>query len=119
MIPEELSHSVVGFSKSPKIYPGCATQDMSTNSFSANILIMENGQVLQEEGAVVRLELTASNQWFLAITRDETRRFSIKPERVMRSSSCNIFTHSIIWTMDSCWKLEFPNKQICWIFKEL
>ncbi|KAL2549406.1 Enhancer of polycomb-like transcription factor protein [Forsythia ovata] len=98
---------------------GGVTQDMSATICSANILIIEMDKCYREEGASVTLELAASKQWFLAITRDGIRRYSIKPERVMRPSSCNIFTHSVIWTMDSCWKLEFPNKQNWWIFKEL
>lgn len=95
------------------------TQDLGANSCSANILITEMDKCHREEGATITLEVSPSEQWVLAVMRDGIYRYSIAAKNVLRPCGCNRFTHSIIWTGDGGWKLEFPNKLDWAIFREL
>ncbi|KAL2482102.1 Enhancer of polycomb-like transcription factor protein [Forsythia ovata] len=95
------------------------TQDLGANSCSANILTIEMDKCYREEGAIITLEVSASEQWFLAVVRDGIYRYSLAAKNILRPCGCNRFTHAIIFTGDSGWKLEFPNKLDWAIFKEL
>ncbi|KAL2465063.1 Enhancer of polycomb-like transcription factor protein [Abeliophyllum distichum] len=95
------------------------TRDLFANSCSANILNIEMDKCYREEGATITLEVSASEQWFLAVMRDGIYRYSLAAKNILRPCGCNRFTHAIIFTCDSGWKLEFPNKVDWAIFKEL
>lgn len=86
---------------------------------NANILIVESDKCLREEGANIVLEFSASCEWLLVVKKDGSARYTHKAEKVMKPSSCNRFTHAIIWSTDSGWKLEFPNRRDWFIFKDL
>ncbi|PPS02074.1 hypothetical protein GOBAR_AA18582 [Gossypium barbadense] len=86
---------------------------------SANILVTEPDRCYREEGAIVALELSASREWLLVVGKDGSTKYTYKADRAIRPSSCNRFTHAIIWTGDDNWKLEFVNRQDWVIFKDL
>ncbi|KAG8503314.1 hypothetical protein CXB51_001269 [Gossypium anomalum] len=86
---------------------------------SANILVTEPDRCYREEGAIVALELSASREWLLVVEKDGSTKYTYKADRAIRPSSCNRFTHAIIWTGDDNWKLEFVNRQDWVIFKDL
>ncbi|TYI43233.1 hypothetical protein ES332_A01G154100v1 [Gossypium tomentosum] len=86
---------------------------------SANILVTEPDRCYREEGAIVALELSASREWLLVVGKDGSTKYTYKADRAIRPSSCNRFTHAIIWTGDDNWKLEFVNQQDWVIFKDL
>ncbi|TYH87992.1 hypothetical protein ES332_D01G156400v1 [Gossypium tomentosum] len=86
---------------------------------SANILVTEPDRCYREEGAIVALELSASREWLLVVEKDGSTKYTYKVDRAIRPSSCNRFTHAIIWTGDDNWKLEFVNRQDWVIFKDL
>ncbi|KAF5742601.1 hypothetical protein HS088_TW09G00652 [Tripterygium wilfordii] len=86
---------------------------------SANLLIIESDRCYREAGAIVILEISDSREWSLVIKRDGSTRFTHKAEKVMRPCSCNRFTNAIIWSGDDNWKLEFPDRQEWFIFKDL
>lgn len=92
---------------------GCATH------CSANLLVTETDKCYREEGATVTLELSASNQWLIAVMKDGTKRYNLVAHKAMRQSWNNRFTHATIWMVDSGWKLEFLNRRDWLIFKEL
>lgn len=97
------------------------TNDFDVSSCSANLLIIESDKGYREEGAVIKLEPSSSNQWFLSVTRDGSTRYSLKPQIIERPFSCNRFSHAIIWKDEGCngWMLEFYNRQDWVVFKEL
>ncbi|KAI3470411.1 hypothetical protein Pfo_027074 [Paulownia fortunei] len=98
---------------------GVLTQDVCASSCSVNLLVTDTDKCYREEGVIITLELSASKQWFLAVSKDGTKRYSLTAQKVMRPSCSNRFTHAILWACDGGWKLEFPNKQDWLIFKEL
>lgn len=85
---------------------------------SANILVTELDRCYRE-GAIVTLELSASREWLLIVEKDGSTKYTYKADRAISPSSCNRFTHAIIWTGDDNWKLEFVNRQDWVIFKDL
>lgn len=85
---------------------------------SANILIVESDRCFRENGANVMLEVSASKEWFIAVKKDGSMKYSHKAEKDMRYAS-NRHTHAMIWNGEDGWKLEFPNRQDWMIFKEL
>lgn len=95
------------------------TQDLGANCCSANILITETDKCYREEGTTITLKVYPSEQWVLAVMRDGIYRYILAVKNALRPCCCNRFTHSIIWTVDGGWKLEFPNKLDWAIFKEL
>ncbi|XP_059665972.1 uncharacterized protein LOC132311854 isoform X2 [Cornus florida] len=96
------------------------TQDIDSACCSANILVIESDKCHREEGATITLETSTTKQWYLAVKREGIMRYSLMAQKIMRPSSCNRVTHDIIWTEDNnSWKLEFPNRQDWFIFKEL
>ncbi|KAK8994523.1 hypothetical protein V6N11_045606 [Hibiscus sabdariffa] len=94
------------------------TQNVDLAQCSANVLVIEQDRCYRE-GAIVALELSASREWLLVVKKDGSTKYACKADRNIRSSSCNRFTHSIIWTGDANWKLEFANQQDWVIFKDL
>ncbi|XP_038884677.1 uncharacterized protein LOC120075394 [Benincasa hispida] len=96
-----------------------SAMDVDSSCCNANILIIESDKCSREEGASIVLELSASCEWLLAIKKDGSTRYTHKAERVMKPSSCNRFTHAILWSVDNGWKLEFPNRRDWFIFKDL
>lgn len=107
---KELKSSVVG-----------SSNDIDSTSCSANILVIESDKGYREGGAIIKLEMSSSDQWYLSVSRDGTRRYSLKPQSVMRPYCCNRFTHAIIWKDDGSngWMLEFFSRQDWFVFKEL
>ncbi|KAK6137735.1 hypothetical protein DH2020_028519 [Rehmannia glutinosa] len=105
--------------KELKSTPRVLTQDVRASGCSVNLLITESDKCYREEGATITLELSASKQWCLSITKDGMKKYSLTAEKVMRPSCSNRFTHDVIWTVDGGSKLEFFNKQDWLIFKEL
>ncbi|KAH6801649.1 hypothetical protein C2S51_033095 [Perilla frutescens var. frutescens] len=96
------------------------TQDgCASSSCSANLLITDTDKCYRVEGATIALEVSASNQWLLSVTKGGTKQCSLIAQKVMRPSSFNRFTHAVIWSGDGCLKFEFPDKQDWMIFKEL
>lgn len=94
-------------------------QGADSSQCSANILVTEPDRCYREEGAIVALELSASREWLLVVGKDGSTKYTYKVDRAIRPSSCNRFTHAIIWTGDDNWKLEFVNRQDWVIFKDL
>ncbi|XP_022765559.1 uncharacterized protein LOC111310397 [Durio zibethinus] len=94
-------------------------QNVDSSLCSANILVIEPNRCYREEGAIVTLELSASQEWLLVVQKDKSTKYAFKVDKFMRPSSCNRFTHAIIWTGDDNWKLEFPNRHDWVIFKDL
>lgn len=94
-------------------------QGADSSQCSANILVTEPDRCYREEGAIVALELSASREWLLVVEKDGSTKYTYKVDRAIRPSSCNRFTHAIIWTGDDNWKLEFVNRQDWVIFKDL
>ncbi|XWS08114.1 hypothetical protein CRYUN_Cryun41cG0051500 [Craigia yunnanensis] len=94
-------------------------QNVDSSQCSANLLVFESDRCYREEGIIVTLELSASREWLLVVKKDRSTKYAHKPNKFMRPSSCNRFTHAIIWTGDDNWKLEFPNRQDWLIFKDL
>ncbi|CAK9173930.1 unnamed protein product [Ilex paraguariensis] len=92
---------------------------INSTSCSANLLIVEADKCYRDEGAIITLEISASEQWFLAVNKEGIKRYSLTAQKIMRPCSCNRFTHAIMWTGDNNWKLEFPNRRDWLIFKEL
>ncbi|CAI9767446.1 unnamed protein product [Fraxinus pennsylvanica] len=101
------------------ILVGSTPEDIDANSCIANILVVEMDKCYREEGAIITLEVSASKNWFLAVKKDGIERYNLSALKDMSSSSFDHVTHSIIWSGDSNWKLEFPCKQDWLIFKEL
>ncbi|XP_008456590.2 uncharacterized protein LOC103496500 isoform X2 [Cucumis melo] len=96
-----------------------SAMDVDSSCCNANILIVEADKCLREEGANIVLEFSASCEWLLVVKKDGSTRYTHKAERVMKPSSCNRFTHAILWSVDNGWKLEFPNRRDWFIFKDL
>ncbi|XVE68626.1 hypothetical protein DITRI_Ditri09bG0083700 [Diplodiscus trichospermus] len=94
-------------------------QNVHSLQCSANVLVIEADRCYREEGAIVTLELSASREWLLVVKKDSSTKYAHKPDKFMRPSSSNRFTHAIIWTGDNNWKLEFPKRQDWVIFKDL
>jgi hypothetical protein len=92
---------------------------MNLSSCSANILITETDRCYRIEGATVMLEFTDSKEWVLVVKKNGLTRYSHLAQKIMRTCVSNRFTHDIIWNGDDNWKLEFPNRQDWFIFKEL
>ncbi|OMO58783.1 hypothetical protein COLO4_34385 [Corchorus olitorius] len=80
---------------------------------------VEIDRCYREEGTIVTLELSASREWLLVVKKDGSTKYAHKADKFMRPSSCNRFTHAIMWTGDENWKLEFPNPRDWIIFKDL
>ncbi|KAJ6986668.1 hypothetical protein NC653_020021 [Populus alba x Populus x berolinensis] len=89
------------------------------SSCSANLLITETDRCYRIEGATVMLEFTDSKDWVLVVKKNGLTRFSHLAQKIMRTCVSNRFTHDIIWNGDGNWKLEFPDRQDWFIFKEL
>lgn len=94
-------------------------ENIDTSTCFANILVIELDRCYREEGATFNLVKSDPNQWFVAIEKDGTRRIDVMVQQVMKTCSFNRITHAVIWTCDSGWRLEFPNRRDWLIFKEL
>ncbi|KAL8145959.1 hypothetical protein AgCh_003914 [Apium graveolens] len=94
-------------------------ENIDTSTCFANILVIELDRCYREEGATFNLVKSDPNQWFVAIEKDGTRRYDVMVQPVMKTCSFNRITHAVIWTCDSGWRLEFPNRRDWLIFKEL
>ncbi|KAI3807636.1 hypothetical protein L1987_23568 [Smallanthus sonchifolius] len=100
--------------------PKESTQYIDSASCNASILVIESDRCRREKGAVITLEMSGPNNWFLVVKRDGVERFQVEARNVMRPCFCNRATHALIWAGgDESWKLEFPNRQDWFIFKEL
>ncbi|XP_051121322.1 uncharacterized protein LOC127244841 [Andrographis paniculata] len=106
--------------KGGKSNMGLLTQDAVANCCSANLLVSVDDKCYREEGVIVALEQSASNQWSIVVSKNGTKRYNLIAQKAMRPSGTNRITHATIWTAaDSAWKLEFPNKQEWLFFKDL
>ncbi|OMO99137.1 hypothetical protein CCACVL1_03911 [Corchorus capsularis] len=94
-------------------------QNVDLSKCSANVLVIESDRCYREEGTIITLELSASREWLLVVQKDGSTKYAHKADKFMRPSSCNRFTHAIMWTGDENWKLEFPNRRDWIIFKDL
>ncbi|CAK7325298.1 unnamed protein product [Dovyalis caffra] len=94
-------------------------KDGNLSSCCANILVTETDRCYRIEGATVMLEFTDSREWVLVVKKDGLTRYTHLAQKIMRTCASNRFTHDIIWTGDDNWKLEFPNRQDWFIFKDL
>jgi len=92
---------------------------LGLSSCSANLLVSEIHQCYRVEGAIVTLEMSDSKEWLLTVKKDGLTRRTFKAEKVMRPCSSNRFTHAIMYSLDSGWKLEFTNRQDWNVFKDL
>ncbi|XP_021733731.1 uncharacterized protein LOC110700482 isoform X2 [Chenopodium quinoa] len=93
--------------------------DPDSQCCTANVLIVEADKCYRVEGAEVRLDTSASNEWLLAIKTDGTTKYSLKIQKEMRPCTTNRFTHAVIWASENGWKLEFPDRKDWAMFKEL
>ncbi|KAJ6323121.1 hypothetical protein OIU77_012873 [Salix suchowensis] len=105
---KEMNYAAVGVKKG-----------MNLSSCSANILITETDRCYRIEGATIRLEFTDSKEWVLVVKKNGSTQYTHLAQKIMRTCVSNRFTHDIIWNGDDNWKLEFPNRQDWFIFKEL
>ncbi|KDP45003.1 hypothetical protein JCGZ_01503 [Jatropha curcas] len=96
-----------------------ATQAMDSSSCSANVLVIESDRCYRIERATVTLEISDAREWVLVVKKDGVTRFTHLAQKGMRPCSSNRITHDIIWTGDESWKLEFPNRQDWFTFKDL
>ncbi|KAH9615317.1 hypothetical protein KSS87_012456 [Heliosperma pusillum] len=94
--------------------------DVDSHQFcSANLMVVETDRCYRIEEAEVALDLTAANEWVLAVRKDGVTRYRLRVQKEMRPQSFNRITHAVIWTADHGWKLEFPNRKDWLVFKEL
>uniref|UniRef100_A0A1D1YL59 Enhancer of polycomb-like protein n=1 Tax=Anthurium amnicola TaxID=1678845 RepID=A0A1D1YL59_9ARAE len=104
--------------KEPKSVFSEAKQNIDMLSCTGNILVIESDRCWREEGAKVMLELSSSNEWCLAIKSGDITRYLHKAQE-MKPIVTNRYTHAMMWTGDSGWKLEFFDKKDWNVFKEL
>lgn len=96
------------------------TQNIDSATCTANILVIESDRCYRESGAVITMEMSAPKQWFLVVKINGVERFRVETRTAMRSCFHNRVTHGIIWAgNDESWRLEFPNRQDWFVFKEL
>lgn len=95
------------------------SDDLNSSSCSANILVSDSEKCYREEGAIITLENSGSNQWFVTIKKGGVKRHNFMAQKVMRPCSGNRITNAAIWSIDNGWKLEFPNRTDWLIFKKL
>ncbi|KAL4557414.1 hypothetical protein LXL04_035591 [Taraxacum kok-saghyz] len=96
------------------------TQNIDSATCTANILVIESDRCYRETGAVITMEMPAPKQWFLVVKKDRVERFRVETRTAMRSCFHNRVTHAIIWAgNDDSWRLEFPNRQDWYVFREL
>lgn len=96
-----------------------SVEDLDSSLCSANLLVTESCKGYRVQGVVVTLEMSATKGWLLTAKKDGLTRCSIKPERVMRPSTCNRFTYGTMFPLDNGWKLEFNRRQDWILFKNL
>ncbi|KAL8199938.1 hypothetical protein R6Q57_013506 [Mikania cordata] len=95
-------------------------QNIDSVSCNASILIIESDRCHREKGAVITMKMSGPNHWFLVVKRNGVERFQVEAQKVIRPCFCNRVTHALIWAGgDGSFKLEFPNRQDWFIFKEL
>ncbi|CAM8958059.1 unnamed protein product [Rhodiola kirilowii] len=88
-------------------------------SCAANILVIEHDKCYRITGASVMLELSLSNRWLIVVKKDGFIKYSHMAEVVMKPCTFNRATRDIIWTVNNCWKLEFPTREDWSVFKDL
>ncbi|XP_077230654.1 uncharacterized protein LOC143863774 isoform X2 [Tasmannia lanceolata] len=94
-------------------------QNIDSLCCSANILVIESDRCWRECGAEVVLEYSGSKEkWLLAVKAQGSTRYLHKAQE-MRPSATNRYTHAMIWTGESGWKLEFCDRKDWFVFKEL
>ncbi|KAG8076385.1 hypothetical protein GUJ93_ZPchr0006g44477 [Zizania palustris] len=93
-------------------------QNIDSVHCRANLLITQPDRCWREEGAEVKLELSDSNEWCIAVKIHGVTRIYLKPQE-QKSYVVNRFTHAYIWTIDDGWKLEFSDKWDWLLCKEL
>jgi len=96
-----------------------SAQSVDSSFCFANILVIESDRCYREDGAVVTLEMPDSTEWLLIVKRDGLERCTCKAEQGMPSWSSNRFTHSIMFSLDNGWKLEFTDRRDWNLFKDL
>ncbi|CAN0910601.1 hypothetical protein LINGRAHAP2_LOCUS26384 [Linum grandiflorum] len=106
--PKEADSAMVG--ESTGIYQ---------SSCSADLLVIESDRCYRLKGSSIAIESSDSREAMLVVKKDGETRLSLLPQRYMKPSSINRVTHNIIWSGNDNWKLEFPNRQDWFTFKEL
>lgn len=94
-------------------------QNMDSLSCSANILVIESDKCFREEATEVALECTASNEWSIVVKTQGSLRYFHKVQSALIPSTFNRFTHTIMWTGESDWKLEFSDRREWFVFRQL
>ncbi|GAB4836304.1 hypothetical protein Ancab_001219 [Ancistrocladus abbreviatus] len=113
---QKSSTSEIKVLKSALVGPG---EDIDSVCCSANILVIEPDRCYREEGANVMLETSAPNEWVLAVKKGGSTRYCYKPQKEIKPSSSNRYTHAMIWATENGWNLEFTDRKEWTIFKEL
>ncbi|ONK55855.1 uncharacterized protein A4U43_C10F1660 [Asparagus officinalis] len=95
-------------------------QNIDSACCNVNILVADAEKGWREDGARVVLEMSESQEWYLAVKRGNVTRFLYKPQD-LKLCSVNKFTHAYIWSGggEDGWKLEFCDKWNWHVFKEL
>ncbi|XP_020260727.1 uncharacterized protein LOC109837056 [Asparagus officinalis] len=93
-------------------------QNIDSACCNVNILVTDTEKGWREDGAQVMLEMSGSQEWVLAVKRENVMRFLYKPQD-LKLCTVNKYTHAYIWSGDEKWKLEFCEKLDWHIFKEL
>jgi len=93
-------------------------QNIDSACCNANILVTDTEKCWREDGAQIMLEMSGSQEWLIAVKRENVTRFLHKPQD-LRPCGTNRYTHAYIWSGDDGWKLEFCEKWDWHVFKEL
>ncbi|RWR97158.1 Enhancer of polycomb-like protein [Cinnamomum micranthum f. kanehirae] len=112
------SHSPTEKAKESKSALVDLKQNIDSARCSANILVIDSDRCWREDGAEVMLECSGAKEWQLAVRIKGSSKYLYKAQE-MRPNTSNRYTHSIMWTGEDGWKLEFWDKKDWLIFKEL
>lgn len=93
-------------------------QNIDNACCNSNILVNDTEKCWREDGAHIKLEMSGSQEWFIAVKRGNVTRFLHKPHD-LKSYSINRYSHAYMWNGDDGWKLEFCDKWDWNVFKEL
>ncbi|XXG88303.1 hypothetical protein AAC387_Pa12g0529 [Persea americana] len=112
------SHSPTEKAKESKSALVDLKQNIDSARCSGNILVIDSDRCWREDGAEVMLECSGAREWHLAVKIKGSIKYLYKAQE-MRPNTSNRYTHSIMWTGEDGWKLEFCDKKDWLIFKEL
>ncbi|XP_077241232.1 uncharacterized protein LOC143881824 [Tasmannia lanceolata] len=93
-------------------------QNIDSLHCSVNILVVESDRCRRECGAEVMLECSDSKEWLLVVKARGLTRYLHKAQE-MKPSTSNHYTHAMMWSCESGWKLEFCDRKDWSVFKEL